>query len=73
MASRRLGMLRREQTALFLCDMQEKFRPSIKFFNEIVFMSNRMLIGAQTLGLPVIVTEQYPTGSPNLLPTAARR
>lgn len=62
MASRRLGMLRPQEAALFLCDMQEKFRPSIQFFMEIVSVSKRLLNASQILGLPVVVTEQYPTG-----------
>lgn len=56
------GKLIPKNSTLFLCDMQEKFRPSIKYFNEIVFNSNRLLQAAQLLEMPVICTEQYPKG-----------
>lgn len=42
--------------------MQEKFRGSIQYFNDIVAVSNRMLRAAKYLGVPVIVTEQYSKG-----------
>ena len=32
----RLGKLSAETTAFFLCDMQEKFRPTIRYFPEII-------------------------------------
>ena len=57
---RRLGRIVPGQTALFLCDMQEKFRPMIQYFPEIVHNSNRVLNAAQMMDLPTFVTEQYP-------------
>lgn len=57
-----LGKIVPKNSALFLCDMQEKFRPSIKYFNEIVFNSNRLLQAAKLLNVPVFCTEQYPKG-----------
>lgn len=62
MASIRLGKLGIETSALFLCDMQEKFRQSVAFFPEIVSVAARMLQGAQILDIPILVTEQYPKG-----------
>ncbi|XP_069779009.1 isochorismatase domain-containing protein 2 [Narcine bancroftii] len=62
MASLRIGKLGARSTALFLCDMQEKFRESVAFFPQVVCVSARMLQGAKTLDLPIIVTEQYPQG-----------
>lgn len=32
-----------ESSILFLCDMQEKFRPSIAYFPQIVSVAARML------------------------------
>jgi len=58
----KLGKLVPKHSSLFLCDMQEKFRPSIKFFDEIVENSNRMLRAAKILDIPVVCTEQYPQG-----------
>ena len=38
---RSVGIIRPQSTALFLCDMQEKFAPNIKFFPQIVSNSSR--------------------------------
>ncbi|KAF2982607.1 hypothetical protein EK904_010234 [Melospiza melodia maxima] len=42
--------------------MQERFRPAIKYFGDIISVGQRLLQGARLLGIPVIVTEQYPKG-----------
>lgn len=57
-----IGKLLSQNSCLFLCDMQVKFRPSVKYFDEIVKNSNRMLRAAKILDMPVVVTEQYPQG-----------
>jgi len=54
-----------ETTAFFLCDMQEKFRPTIKYFPEIATVANRLVAAANILNIPVIATEQYPKGLGN--------
>lgn len=63
MAVRRLGKMTVENSCLFLCDMQEKFRPAIKYFPQIVNVAGRMLQVARLLEMPVVVTEQYPKGT----------
>uniref|UniRef100_A0A8C5SAT0 Isochorismatase domain-containing protein 1 n=1 Tax=Laticauda laticaudata TaxID=8630 RepID=A0A8C5SAT0_LATLA len=45
--------------------MQERFRPAIKYFGDIISVSQRLLQGARILGIPIIVTEQYPKGLGN--------
>ncbi|KAF0287009.1 Isochorismatase domain-containing protein 2 [Amphibalanus amphitrite] len=65
---RSLGRLVPQNTALFLCDMQEKFRPNIKHFAEVVQVSNRLLQAASVLDIPSIVTEQYPKGLGHTVP-----
>ena len=62
LSATRIGLLKASESILFLCDMQEKFRGSIQYFNDIVAVSNRMLRAAKYLGVPVIVTEQYSKG-----------
>ncbi|XP_015670744.1 isochorismatase domain-containing protein 1 isoform X2 [Protobothrops mucrosquamatus] len=57
-----LGNLTPSSTVFFCCDMQERFRPAIKYFGDIISVSQRLLQGARVLGIPVIVTEQYPKG-----------
>ncbi|XP_077993695.1 isochorismatase domain-containing protein 1-like [Glandiceps talaboti] len=61
-ATRTLGNLSIETTALFVCDIQEKFRPHIKHFADILSVSQRLVQAANILNIPVIVTEQYPKG-----------
>jgi len=58
----KFGRILPKQSALLLCDMQEKFRPTIKYFDGIVVNSNRMLKAAKILDVPVFCTEQYPKG-----------
>ncbi|XP_067878136.1 isochorismatase domain-containing protein 2 isoform X2 [Heterodontus francisci] len=43
MSARSIGRLASRSSALFLCDMQEKFRPSVAFFPQIVAVAARML------------------------------
>ncbi|KAM4704081.1 isochorismatase domain-containing protein 2 isoform 1-T2 [Rhinophrynus dorsalis] len=62
MSLNRIGKLGQRSSALFLCDMQEKFRHNIVFFPQIVSVAARMLQAAKALEIPVIVTEQYPKG-----------
>lgn len=59
----KLRNLKPETSVLFLCDMQEKFRPTISYFTEIVNVSNRMLQAARILNMPVVATEQYTKGN----------
>ncbi|XP_062890764.1 isochorismatase domain-containing protein 2 isoform X1 [Mobula hypostoma] len=62
MSSHKVGKLVARTCALFLCDMQEKFRQSVVYFPQIVSVAARMLEGARALEIPTIVTEQYPQG-----------
>lgn len=39
-----LGDLKLDQTVFFLCDMQERFRPAIKFFSDIVEVAKRLVL-----------------------------
>ena len=63
-----LGILRAPKTSLFLCDMQEKFRPNIKYFDEVVANSSRVLKAASLMEVPVMATEQYPKGLGSTVP-----
>ena len=47
-------------TALFVCDMQEKFRSRILGFDAVVESSRVLIEGCKAMDVPVIVTEQYP-------------
>ncbi len=50
------------QSVLAVIDMQDAFRTKIPHFAEIAARIAVITAGAQLLGLPVIVTEQYPKG-----------
>ncbi|XP_077548964.1 isochorismatase domain-containing protein 2-like [Haemaphysalis longicornis] len=57
-----VGRLSIKKTAIFLCDMQEKFRKTIQYFPQIVSVSQRLLKAGRILEMTLIVTEQYPKG-----------
>ena len=59
--------LQADAAALVIIDLQEAFRNAIPDFSEIAANSALMARGAQLLGVPILVTEQYPQG---LGPTA---
>ncbi len=61
-------MLDRERTALLVVDVQEGFRPVIDGFDDIARATGTLVEGARTLGLPVVVTEQYPKGLGHTVP-----
>ena len=41
--ARRLGNIKVNEAAFFLCDMQERFRPAIKYFSDILEVSKRLV------------------------------
>src|ERR1051326_1091343 len=50
------------RTALAVIDVQESFRPHIPDFAELAARVALFTRAAQLLGVPVVVTEQYPKG-----------
>ncbi|XP_066539092.1 isochorismatase domain-containing protein 2 isoform X2 [Hoplias malabaricus] len=57
-----IGRLSTQSTVLLLCDMQEKLRPTTFHFTNIVSNAARLLQACRILGIPPILTEQYPKG-----------
>ncbi len=55
-------MLRRDDTTLVVVDVQEAFRKAVPDFEQVATRARTLVEGARILGLPVIVTEQYPKG-----------
>lgn len=51
-----------DETALVVVDVQEAFRNAIPVFSDLVTRIGIAIQGFGVLGLPVIVTEQYPKG-----------
>ncbi|XP_064463832.1 isochorismatase domain-containing protein 1-like [Ornithodoros turicata] len=61
----RSGKMAVEETAFFMCDIQEKFRQAIRYFPEITDAAQKLLQLSKLLKIPLIVTEQYPSGLGN--------
>lgn len=57
-----IGFLNRESTGLLVIDVQERLMPVISNKEEVFSNVNKLLKGAEILGLEAIVTEQYPKG-----------
>ncbi|GAB1320536.1 Isochorismatase domain-containing protein 2 [Madurella fahalii] len=43
---------------VFICDIQEKFRPAIHEFDKVILTARKLLRAAQALNLPIFVTTQ---------------
>jgi nicotinamidase-related amidase len=56
-----MSLLQRDSTALVVVDVQEGFRPYASFAS-VAESCRRLLAGARILGLPALVSEQYPKG-----------
>jgi nicotinamidase-related amidase len=54
--------LDRNRAALAVVDVQEAFRPAVLDFDRVAHNAAVLVQGAQALGVPVLVTEQYPKG-----------
>jgi nicotinamidase-related amidase len=54
--------LDRERAALLVVDVQEAFRKALPDFGRVAAASAVLVEGAAELGIPIVVTEQYPKG-----------
>lgn len=54
-----VGKLHRHRTILLVCDMQERFRTAIPNFESILRTTKYLTSVAQTLGIPIVVSQQY--------------
>ena len=64
-------VLDRERAALVVVDVQEAFRPAVGEFDAVAANTAVLVQGARALGLPVVVTEQYPRGLGETVPEVA--
>jgi nicotinamidase-related amidase len=55
-------ILDRARAALVVIDLQEAFAKAVEGFDAVAEQTAILVRGARTLGLPVLVTEQYPRG-----------
>lgn len=65
------GVLERDRTALVVVDVQEAFRKAIEGFDVVARNTAVLVQAARLLGLPVVVTEQYPRGLGETVPEVA--
>ncbi|KAF7627302.1 Isochorismatase domain-containing protein [Meloidogyne graminicola] len=62
MAAARFLRLLPSDSALLVCDLQEKFRNHIQYFPQIVEVTRRLIEAAKLLDMKIIATEQNPKG-----------
>ncbi|KAM7344042.1 isochorismatase domain-containing protein 1-like isoform 1-T1 [Cochliomyia hominivorax] len=58
--ARRLSHLNPKKTLFLLCDIQEKFRPAMPLFNNLIENAKRLTTAGKVLDVPLLVTEQNP-------------
>jgi nicotinamidase-related amidase len=56
------GKLDRERAALLVIDVQEAFRKAVPSFDDVTRGTAALIRGGGAVGVPIIVTEQYPEG-----------
>jgi nicotinamidase-related amidase len=63
--------LDRERAALVVVDLQEAFREAVPDFERVAEQTARLVQGAEAMGIPILVTEQYPKGLGHTVPEVA--
>ena len=63
--------LDRERAALVVVDVQEAFRKALPDFDRVAGAAATLIDGADAMGLPIVVTEQYPKGLGHTVPEVA--
>jgi nicotinamidase-related amidase len=64
-------MLERDKAVVVVVDVQEGFRPAVLDFEETAAACGRLVQGANAIGVPVVVSEQYPKGLGHTVPEVA--
>jgi nicotinamidase-related amidase len=65
------GKLDADRTALVVVDVQEGFRKAIPDFDRVTKATATLIEGAEAIGIPVVITEQYPKGLGETVPEVA--
>ena len=60
-----------ERAVLVVIDVQEAFRKALPSFDDVAGASATLVQGAAEIGIPVLVTEQYPSGLGETVPEVA--
>jgi nicotinamidase-related amidase len=64
--------LERGRSILVVVDVQEAFRPVVVDFEHVATNVATLVQGARVLGIPVLVSEQYPKGLGRTVPEVSR-
>jgi nicotinamidase-related amidase len=65
------GKLQADRTTLVVVDVQEGFRKAIPDFERVAKATATLIEGAEALGVPIVITEQYPKGLGETAPEIA--
>ena len=60
-----------ERAALVVIDVQEGFRKAVPSFDQVARATAALVKGAKAVGIPIVVTEQYPKGLGKTVPEVA--
>jgi nicotinamidase-related amidase len=61
-----------DRCALVVIDVQEAFRKAIPSFDGVAAAAATLVQGSRAIGVPVVVTEQYPKGLGETVPEVAK-
>jgi nicotinamidase-related amidase len=64
-------VLHRSRAALVVVDVQEAFRPAVLDFDRVAANAAVLVQGARAMEVPVVATEQYPSGLGSTVPEVA--
>jgi nicotinamidase-related amidase len=65
------GRLEADRTTLVVVDVQEAFRKAIPGFDRIAKATATLIEGAEAIGIPIVISEQYPRGLGKTVPEVA--
>ena len=60
-----------DRAALVVIDVQEAFRKALADFDDVTKGTATLIEGAKAVGIPIVVTEQYPKGLGETVPEVA--
>jgi nicotinamidase-related amidase len=66
-----MSKLDRERTTLLVVDVQEGFRKAVPEFERVTRATAALVEGAEAIGIPIVVSEQYPKGLGETAPELA--
>ena len=67
------GKLQPDRATLVVVDVQEGFRKAVPDFERIAKATATLIEGAEAIGIPIVITEQYPKGLGETAPEVAER